>query len=100
MLLPYQSQQSKKRGALGMLVINNVPGDAIIMGGLTDTLFPSVMISQTQGADLYEDYDDALEITLGAFQKHSYKSRHYLRLQLSRAQFRRFYTETRRHSAR
>jgi minor extracellular serine protease Vpr len=58
----------KDAGAVGMLVINNVPGDAIIMGGLTDSLFPSVMISQTQGADLYEDYDDGFEITLGAFQ--------------------------------
>ena len=58
----------KNAGAVGMLVINNVPGDAIIMGGLTDPLFPSVMISQTQGSDLNDDYDGGFEITIGAFE--------------------------------
>lgn len=58
----------KDAGALGMVVINNNPGDAIVMGGLTDPAFPSVMISQTQGFSLLEDYTAGALLTLGAFQ--------------------------------
>ena len=58
----------KNAGAVGMVVINNRPGDAIIMGGLTDLTFPSVMISQDQGTGLLNAYVEAAEMTIGAFQ--------------------------------
>jgi minor extracellular serine protease Vpr len=57
----------KAAGAQGMIVINNVPGDAIVMGGLTDLTFPSVMISEDQGVDLLNAYSAGNTITIGAF---------------------------------
>ena len=57
----------KNAGAVGMIVINNRPGDAITMGGLTDLLFPSVMISQEQGRELLAAYQPGAPITIGTF---------------------------------
>ena len=58
----------KNAGARGMIIINNVPGDAIVMGGLTDLTFPSVMISQDEGVDLLNKLAPGDSITIGAFQ--------------------------------
>lgn len=58
----------KNAGARGMIIINNVPGDAIVMGGLTDLAFPSVMISQDEGVDLLNNLVSGDSITIGAFQ--------------------------------
>ena len=58
----------KNAGARGMIIINNVPGDAIVMGGLTDLTFPSVMISQDEGVDLLSNLTSGDSITIGAFQ--------------------------------
>ena len=58
----------KDAGAQGMIIINNVPGDAITMGGLTDLTFPSVMITQDQGSELLNNLSDGDDITIGAFQ--------------------------------
>ncbi len=58
----------KDAGAEGMIIINNRPGDAIIMGGLTDLSFPSVMISQDQGIELLNNLAQGDEITIGAFE--------------------------------
>lgn len=58
----------KDAGAQGMVIINNVPGDAITMGGLTDLTFPSVMITQDQGIELLNRLSAGDDITIGAFQ--------------------------------
>lgn len=58
----------KNAGARGMIIINNVPGDAIVMGGLTDLTFPSVMISQDEGVDLMNNLTSGDSITIGAFE--------------------------------
>lgn len=58
----------KNAGAQGMIIINNVPGDAITMGGLTDLTFPSVMIRQDQGIELLNSLAEGDDITIGAFQ--------------------------------
>jgi hypothetical protein len=58
----------KDAGAQGMIIINNVPGDAITMGGLTDLTFPSVMITQDQGIELLKILSEGNNITIGAFQ--------------------------------
>lgn len=58
----------KNAGAVGMIVVNNQPGDAIVMGGLTDLTFPSVMIAQDQGVSLLNAYFEGAEVTIGAFQ--------------------------------
>ena len=58
----------KDAGAQGMIIINNVPGDAITMGGLTDLTFPSVMITQDQGVELLNILSEGDNITIGAFQ--------------------------------
>ena len=58
----------KDAGAQGMIIINNVPGDAITMGGLTDLTFPSVMITKDQGIELLNSLLEGDDITIGAFQ--------------------------------
>ena len=56
----------KAAGATGMIVINNVPGDAITMGGLTDLTFPSVMIALDEGQALIDAYSEGVSVTIGA----------------------------------
>ncbi len=43
-------QAAEAAGAIAVVVINNVAGDPITMGGTADTNIPAVMISQTDGA--------------------------------------------------
>lgn len=59
----------KDAGAQGMIIMNNVPGDAITMGGLTDLTFPSVMVDLNQGLTLYTNVTEGDDITIGAFQR-------------------------------
>jgi hypothetical protein len=59
----------KDAGAQGMIIMNNVPGDAIPMGGLTDLTFPSVMVDLNQGLTLYTNVTEGDDITIGAFQR-------------------------------
>ena len=59
----------KDAGAQGMIIMNNVPGDAITMGGLTDLTFPSVMVDLNQGLTLYTSVTEGDDITIGAFQR-------------------------------
>lgn len=59
----------KDAGAQGMIIMNNVPGDAINMGGLTDLTFPSVMVDLNQGLTLYTTVAEGDDITIGAFQR-------------------------------
>ena len=59
----------KDAGAQGMVIMNNVPGDAIPMGGLTDLTFPSVMVDLNQGLTLYTNVTEGDDITIGAFQR-------------------------------
>lgn len=59
----------KDAGAQGMIIMNNVPGDAIPMGGLTDLTFPSVMVDLNQGLTLYTTITEGDDITIGAFQR-------------------------------
>ena len=56
----------KAAGAIGVIVINNVPGDPITMGGLTDLSFPSVMISLDNGETLINAYSEGVSATIGA----------------------------------
>ena len=56
----------KAAGAIGVIVINNVPGDPITMGGLTDLTFPSVMISLENGQTLINAYSEGVSATIGA----------------------------------
>ena len=53
-------------GATGIVIINNVPGDPITMGGLTDLAFPSVMISLSDGQELINAYSAGVSATIGA----------------------------------
>ena len=56
----------KAAGAIGVIVINNVPGDPITMGGLTDLSFPSVMISLENGQALINAHSEGVSATIGA----------------------------------
>ena len=59
----------KAGGALGIVVINNVPGDPITMGGLTDLGYPSVMISLDDGQSLLDAYTEGVTLTIGAIRQ-------------------------------
>jgi minor extracellular serine protease Vpr len=56
----------KTGGALGIVVINNVSGDPITMGGLEDLAYPSVMISLDNGEKLIDAYTEGATVTIGA----------------------------------
>ena len=56
----------KAGGATGVIIINNVPGDPITMGGLTDLSYPSVMISLSDGQELLRNYAEGENVTIGA----------------------------------
>ena len=63
-------KNAQTAGAIAAIVINNVPGDAFVMGGADNTItIPAVMISQSDGAIISAAVSNGLNVTLGAVQK-------------------------------
>ena len=56
----------KAGGAIGIIVVNNVMGAPVTMQGLTDSTFPSVMVSLSNGQGLIEALTSTASITIGA----------------------------------
>jgi hypothetical protein len=56
---------AQNAGAIAVIMVNNVPGDPIIMGGTDNTItIPAVMISQPDGAILASQLANNLTVTL------------------------------------
>ncbi len=57
---------AQKAGAIGVLMVNNVAGDPIVMGGGPDNaiIIPGVMISQDDGAKIAAEIANNVTITL------------------------------------
>lgn len=60
-------KNAQTAGAIGAIVINNVAGEPIIMGGSDNTVtIPAIMISQEDGQLLSPSIASGLNVTLGA----------------------------------
>ena len=64
-ILPIKVKNAQLAGAIGVIVVNNVPGPPVVLGGVDNTItIPSVMISQTDGALLAAQVANGLQGTL------------------------------------
>lgn len=62
-------KNAQTAGAIAVIMVNNVPGDPIIMGGDDNTItIPAVMISQTDGAIFAAQLGNNLNVTLSGIQ--------------------------------
>lgn len=60
-------QNAQNAGAVGVIMINNVAGDPIVMGGANASagiVIPAVMVSQANGATLIAQVANGLNVTL------------------------------------
>jgi len=58
---------AQNAGAVGVIMVNNVPGATIIMGGTDNTItIPAVMVSDVDGAILLDQANSTLNVTLSA----------------------------------
>ncbi len=57
--------EAQSAGAVAVIMVNNAPGDPIVMGGTDNTItIPAVMVSQSYGATLIAQLANNLNITL------------------------------------
>jgi hypothetical protein len=60
-------KNAQDAGAIGVIMVNNVPGDPITMGGTDNTIIiPAVMISQSDGAIIAAQLANNVNVTLAA----------------------------------
>jgi len=60
-------KNAQDAGAIGVVMVNNVPGDPIIMGGTDNTItIPAVMISQADGAIIAAQLANNVNVTMSA----------------------------------
>jgi len=60
-------KNAQNAGAIGVIVVNNIAGEPIVMGGTDNSItIPAIMISQADGALLSASISAGLNVTLGA----------------------------------
>ena len=60
-------RSAQKAGAIGVVMVNNVPGSPITMGGTdNDVVIPGLMISQGDGARLAAQIPNGVTVTMGS----------------------------------
>lgn len=60
-------KNAQDAGAVGVIMINNVAGDPIVMGGTDNSItIPSIMVTQNDGATILSQVNNGLNLTLSA----------------------------------